>query len=99
MIFTSVDLPAPFSPTSACTSPLAISKFTQSSAVALPKRLVIRSMRSSIMSSPESRAPTSIGFGDELLRVRLVEEAVVHEDLRRHLLALPQLRDRLEGER
>jgi hypothetical protein len=45
MIFTSVDLPAPFSPTSACTSPRRRAKSTPSSAVAPAKRFTIPAMR------------------------------------------------------
>src|SRR5687767_15860207 len=45
MILTSVLLPAPFSPTSACTSPRSSEKLTASSAVTPAKRLTIPSMR------------------------------------------------------
>src|SRR5215208_970356 len=57
MIFTSVDFPAPFSPTSACTSPARSSRSTPSSAVTPANRLTIRSIRrtgctSALISSP-----------------------------------------------
>jgi hypothetical protein len=39
-IFTSVDLPAPFSPSNACISPLAIERSMESQALSLPKILV-----------------------------------------------------------
>src|SRR5688500_8075826 len=45
MILISVLFPAPFSPTSACTSPRRTVKSTPSSAVAPAERLTIRSMR------------------------------------------------------
>src|SRR5580765_3075569 len=43
---TSVVLPAPFGPISACTSPAAISRLTPSVATTPPKRLLTRSRRS-----------------------------------------------------
>ena len=46
MILTSVDLPAPFSPTSACTRPAPMSKETSDSARDGPKDLLIPAMRS-----------------------------------------------------
>src|SRR6476619_7098473 len=102
-IFISVDLPAPFSPTSACTSPRSTEKFTPSSATEAPKRFVIPSMRSSgtraagAVIQPSSLR--SVRVGDRLRGVRLVEEPVGDDDLRRNGLALPQLLDGVEGQR
>src|SRR5688500_19994132 len=104
MIFTSVDFPAPFSPTSACTSPRRSVRSTPASAVAPAKRLTIPSIRrrgsvvtaavmaGAVLSSGRDASRVwSVRFGGELCGVRLVEEAIGDEDLARDRLAAAQL--------
>src|SRR5215203_501328 len=98
MIFTSVDLPAPFSPTSAWISPARSSKSTPSRARAPANRLTMPSMRR--RGSPViARSATLIRVRDELCRVASVEETVGEQDCRRDLLTPAYLLDDVEGER
>src|SRR5688572_12096040 len=107
MILISVDLPAPFSPTRACTSPGSSSSPTPSSAVTPAKRLTIPSMRRTggiaviteaggLTGAPRHR---SVRVREVLRGVGLVEEPVGEENLRRDLLLAEILLDRVEGER
>src|SRR5687768_1496109 len=106
MILTRVDLPAPFSPTSACTSPSSSAKSTWSRAVTPANRLTIPSIRRRELGEPErrssdissTRGATSVGVGYELSGVRLIEQTVGKKNLRRDLLAFAQLVDGLESE-
>jgi hypothetical protein len=60
-MFERVVLPAPFSPSSACTSPAAASKSTPSFAITPGKRLVMPSMRTAgIGEAPGGPAPLSL---------------------------------------
>src|SRR5205085_8428333 len=95
MILMSVDLPAPFSPTSACTSPRSTSTPTPSSATTPEKTLRIPSIRRS--GSLVISVQSSERFAYELRGVRLVEEAILIDDLRRNLLAALELLKRVEG--
>src|SRR5258708_6041481 len=84
MHLTSVLLPAPFSPSSACTLPAASLSETPSSAVNAPKRFVsndasMASGRASVMRAPPARA--SCERLDERARARHgAEHAVLHLD-------------------
>src|SRR3954463_16006252 len=85
MILISVDLPAPFSPTRAWTSPGSSAKSTPARAVAPPKVLVMPSIR--------SRGASGMGHGgsvslvEELCGVGDVEEAIREDDARGHILS------------
>src|SRR6186713_2797287 len=80
MIFTSVDLPAPFSPTSAWTLPRPISKETSDNAFEGPKDLLIPSMRSAGSASAidldrlQHAAVDEIGRADAVGRLVGAEE-------------------------
>src|SRR5918999_1332187 len=104
MILTNVDFPAPFSPTSACTSPRRSSTPTPSSAVTPAKRLVMPSiLRTTSVIAPlcpvvrrgggsrSALRADSVRLRDELLRVGLVEEAVGEDDLLLERLPLAEL--------
>src|SRR5580704_2452612 len=84
-IFISVDLPAPFSPTSACTSPAATSKDTPSSARTPGNDFVIAVIRSKGVSAKAM-----------LLRVGFSERADRHGDLLRHRFAGERIGDRVD---
>src|SRR6185312_4026426 len=93
----SVDLPAPFSPSRACTSPGASSKSIASLATRLPKRLVIpRSSRagwSAISRSPGGGPRRARPPGERLL------DGVGRSDLARGDLRLDRLQLRDDGRR
>src|SRR5688572_31856284 len=108
MILISVDFPAPFSPTSAWTSPRRREKSTRSSAVAPAKRLTIPSMRRMTSPSWAFRVSAicgaviwraSVRVGHELRGVLAVEEAIRDELLGRDLLSPAELLDRVERDR
>src|SRR5687768_12419852 len=105
MILMSVDLPAPLSPASACTSPGSSSKPTVSSAVTPAKRLTIPSMQSTgrgvsgMGSTPNGWvAWRSVRVSQILRCVRLVEESIGEENFRRDLLLPEVFLDRIEGQ-
>src|SRR3954447_22171564 len=91
----SVDLPAPFSPTSACTSPGSSANETSSSATTPEKRLV--TSRTSRIGS--SATLTSVRVLDVVAGVGLVEQAVLDDHLGRDRLAVEEALDRVEGQR
>src|SRR5215467_5212077 len=91
-MFESVVLPAPFSPSSACTSPAAASKVTPSLATTPGKCLLMPTMRTagngeapagpaplSFSSLPGARSPTKLRRGD----LRDVPDDALHEPLHR----------------
>src|SRR3954447_10128246 len=83
----SVDFPAPFSPTSACTSPRCSSRSTPARAMALPKLFLMPAMRSRARSS---LMPLLLeGLIDKLGRVPRVKETVLQHDLWGQLRAAP----------
>src|SRR5918997_3080941 len=86
MILISVDLPAPFSPTSAWTSPRATSSDAPRSAGTPPKALsTLSALRSGVVSGIPGTP--LVGVRDLLLRVGRVEELVRVDDRGRDLLA------------
>src|SRR5215213_8273534 len=92
-----VDFPAPFSPTSACTSPVPSPKETSSSA-RTPGNLLV-TPRTSRMLSCSLISPPLVRRPDILLRVALVEKVVLHEDPLGNGLTGEELLRGVEGER
>src|ERR1041384_4715540 len=89
----SVDLPAPFSPTSAWISPRSSEKFTSSRA-RTPAKVLVKPATS--ITGP---ADGSVGIGELLLGVRGVVLVVGDHDVLRDLVALAELLQRVERER
>src|SRR5688572_6674091 len=92
-----VDLPAPFSPTSACTSPGSSRKETLSRA-RTPGNLLVtsRASRTGACSFIDRVSSPLVGRVYVLLGVALVEEAVLEDDLLRYRLAFKELVDGVE---
>src|SRR6478609_4360612 len=84
-MFESVDLPAPFSPSSACTSPSATSKWTSSFATTPGNRLVIP-RSSTAVGIRGGRARRSSRPPREALALRAPDDAL-HQVVHRHEIA------------
>src|SRR6476646_6658901 len=95
-MFESVDLPAPFSPSSACTSPSAASKSTLSFATTPGNRFVIP--RSSTAGGMEERAGETRGLARPVALALRAPDDALHQVVHRHQVAVARALARLDAQ-